>query len=517
MLFSSIGTGYGEISIDGISGIKMQNANANWFFARAGNFSNTGNSNIAIGPFSMQNSVAPIANTFLGFHAGTDLISAEYNTGLGNLALYRVTDGSYNTAVGSGSLKELTTGSNNTAVGENTLATGTDTSFCTALGNSALSNSTGSFNLAFGSYAGTSLTTGSQNTFIGPIAGSGAGQKADATNTTAIGFGVVTTSDNQTIVGNTGVTSIALRGDLKLEYGADVYGEINHNYFATSMMYIHSNDPVYLHSVSNNLILAGALEAMLTAGSSITMTSTIGIGMTAGQNMNLTSLTGNITLSAEGSGHSIIMTSAGEISATAENDIIITSSNGEVSLTAETDIGLTASLGITLTAGTDINLTATSGVYLTAETDINLTATSGVYLTAETVIDMTATETAGIFANSGMTFQTNTGNVALRCNTTGNVSISTDEGSVNISTTYTGAPDNDINLTAARGDIMLTASNGLISIKPNDDLQFDITGHHRWTLAGINSYTNNATALSGLGSTNCVYYNSVIGALSMTV
>ena len=83
-------------------------------------------------------------SSFLVGNATTGTINgANYNTGVGVLALNGITTGDANTAIGRATLYLLTTGSSNTAVGMNAGANVTGSSN-TAVGESALSSASGS-------------------------------------------------------------------------------------------------------------------------------------------------------------------------------------------------------------------------------------------------------------------------------------------------------------------------------------------------------------------------------------
>jgi hypothetical protein len=88
----------------------------------------------------------------------------------------------------------------------------------TAIGYASFTNLTsGTHNAGLGRGAGGSVTTGSQNTFVGGNSGLNGSQKVDAVNSTAIGYGSFTTADNQVVLGNEGVSSTILRGNVSTD------------------------------------------------------------------------------------------------------------------------------------------------------------------------------------------------------------------------------------------------------------------------------------------------------------
>lgn len=148
--------------------------------------SNNG-TNIAIGAEALDNTVGN-QNTVIGFEAASnnDVVSlaTSFNTVLGYQAY---SNGQAN---------------NNTAIGWQSL-------FSSAANN----------NSALGYSSGLLITTGFQNTFIGAFAGGFAGQKIDATNSTAIGYQTITTKNNQVVLGNSSVNETVIRGTTLVDGG----------------------------------------------------------------------------------------------------------------------------------------------------------------------------------------------------------------------------------------------------------------------------------------------------------
>jgi len=211
----------------------------------------TGSANTSIGDNAMHSTTTGVQNTSVGSDSFYDNTTGSYNTAIGNNALIANTTGSYNTAVGDNALHYNTTASRNTAVGEwalgGALTTGSDNTVIgnynmssnttgnwniavgrrtldlnttgadnTAAGNYALySNTTGIENVAVGNNAGYQNTIGTKNTFIGDNAGQNVLQKVDATNSMALGNEAYTTASNQTVIGNTSVTSVTINGTIQ--------------------------------------------------------------------------------------------------------------------------------------------------------------------------------------------------------------------------------------------------------------------------------------------------------------
>jgi len=139
-------------------------------------------------------------NTALGQQALFANISGQENTAIGFVALANHPTGNFNTAVGTSALLNTTAGQN-TAVGAHALQTNDTGNSNTAVGNGALVSSTGSGNIALGQNAGGSVTTASNVTCIGT-----SGANVDNTTWISHVFGVTTQSGMTApvIVSNTG-------------------------------------------------------------------------------------------------------------------------------------------------------------------------------------------------------------------------------------------------------------------------------------------------------------------------
>ena len=145
----------------------------NGFFAGlgAGNFTMTGNSNVAIGFSALAGNTTGYQNTAIGVRALQLNSSGKENTANGENSLGANTSGSNNTAIGRGALQANTTGDNNTASGVSALISNTTGYNNTASGvNALINNLTGFSNAATGTNALFSNTEGSGNTAFGESA-----------------------------------------------------------------------------------------------------------------------------------------------------------------------------------------------------------------------------------------------------------------------------------------------------------------------------------------------------------
>jgi hypothetical protein len=148
-----------------------------------------GNQNVFIGAESGESNLDGAMNTFAGRRAGKINSSGNENTFIGCYAGQNNTIGDHNSFLG------VTTGNSNTTGEENTF-----------LGaHAGYFNTTGSNNTYVGNFAGQYSTTGSNNVFIGFNADA---LTSTLTNAIAIGSGTIVNASNQTIIGNTSMTSI---------------------------------------------------------------------------------------------------------------------------------------------------------------------------------------------------------------------------------------------------------------------------------------------------------------------
>ena len=157
---------------------------------------NGGETNIAIGNYSLD------ANT-----------SGDRNVALGYVALTQNSTGTYNVAIGSGASQLNSSGSSNTSLGNNSMYSNTSANYNTAIGAEALydiarTSDTDGYNTALGYNAGNTgtndITTGNKNTLLGA---STAASAAAGTNQTIIGYGASGTADNSVTIGNSSVTA----------------------------------------------------------------------------------------------------------------------------------------------------------------------------------------------------------------------------------------------------------------------------------------------------------------------
>ncbi|MCU0374332.1 MAG: tail fiber domain-containing protein [Chitinophagaceae bacterium] len=194
--------------------------------------------NIAIGSFSLQNSVAGMnENIALGNDAMRNATAGSYNIAIGNNTLQNIntTGAEHNIALGERSLTQLNGGTGNIGIGRRALFRANNVNNNIAIGDSALAfNETGNRNTAVGSKAAYKLTGsseivafgyeamqnasgGNENTAVGYQAlwtnsgnrNTAIGYKALATNTigtqnTLVGLNALslnTTGSNNTVVG----------------------------------------------------------------------------------------------------------------------------------------------------------------------------------------------------------------------------------------------------------------------------------------------------------------------------
>lgn len=183
--------------------------------------------NIAIGSFSLQNSVAGMnENIALGNDAMRNAIGGSYNIAIGNNALQSVnTAGAeYNIALGERSLTQLTGGTGNIGIGRRAMFQANNVNNNIAVGDSALAfNETGSRNTAVGSKVAYKLTGSSEIVAFGYEAMQNAssgnentavGYQALRTNAgnrnTAIGYKALATNSSGTQNTLVGVNSLSL-------------------------------------------------------------------------------------------------------------------------------------------------------------------------------------------------------------------------------------------------------------------------------------------------------------------
>jgi trimeric autotransporter adhesin len=190
---------------------------------------NGGNSNTAVGDYSVAKNRTGSGNTGIGYKALFSGLTGAENTGVGNLALYANTGGGQ-TAVGSQALYSNTDGYGNSAIGYQAMLTNTRGVYSTAVGSLALTlfnpaagnggstavgaealsaDTTGINNTTIGFQAGKGIVAGNNNVVIGSGTGGAVG---DFTNNILIGVNVQSTANNQTRIGDGGITSVIIGG-----------------------------------------------------------------------------------------------------------------------------------------------------------------------------------------------------------------------------------------------------------------------------------------------------------------
>lgn len=155
------------------------------------------NNNTAVGAHAMRLSVSGVGNTAFGYKAAESNISGFGSVVVGAHAARWMPDGDRNVVVGFYAMGDARS----------------PTSDNVAVGTQALFAATGGRNTAVGTNAGLKVTTGSANVFIGFGAGAGEQQRADVTNSIAIGEGACTTQSHQVVLGNDR-TEVFVFGDL---------------------------------------------------------------------------------------------------------------------------------------------------------------------------------------------------------------------------------------------------------------------------------------------------------------
>ncbi|HET9824637.1 MAG TPA: tail fiber domain-containing protein [Chitinophagaceae bacterium] len=190
----------------------LANATGN-FNTAVGNYAlysnTTGDGNTSVGEGSMYSNTTGRWNTAHGDDALYSNTTGGSNTGIGNSALYANTTGNSNTATGTGALLWNTTGSSNTSVGTDALRNNTTASGNTASGFESLySNNTGSGNTATGYSSLKSNTTGNTNTANGYTA-----LYSNTTGYNNVGVGYTTLYSNTSGYSNTATGYSALHSN----------------------------------------------------------------------------------------------------------------------------------------------------------------------------------------------------------------------------------------------------------------------------------------------------------------
>ena len=157
-------------------------------------------------------------STIVGNNAlSSQTVATGYNTAVGQDSLKSNTSGSNNTAVGTNTLYVNTSGSNNTAVGGSSLGSNNSGFKNTSMGVSSLYNliggnissiSYGQYDSAIGYEAGYYDVSGNFNTYLGANSGQQLGDTNIYQYSTAVGWGAITTSSNQIMLGGNNGTGL---------------------------------------------------------------------------------------------------------------------------------------------------------------------------------------------------------------------------------------------------------------------------------------------------------------------
>ena len=141
-------------------------------------------------------------NLFMGIGSGNFTNTGDFNLAYGGRSLSNLTTGLYNIGVGFDTLQGITTGASNVAVGGDALALNNTGSGNTAVGRESLTDSTtGAENTAVGDAALFASATGSYMTALGALAGVTSAH-ANLTNASAIGAFAEVDESNALILGS---------------------------------------------------------------------------------------------------------------------------------------------------------------------------------------------------------------------------------------------------------------------------------------------------------------------------
>jgi trimeric autotransporter adhesin len=176
---SSNTTAFGQ----GALGLATSGASGCTAIGRAALFSNNGVSNTAVGYEALWLNTIGVNNVAVGAGAFNKMTGSN-GVAIGNSAAPNATSGNVNIAIGADAMGGTILGSYNTCVGNTTLTVG-DTTACTAIGHFA------------GRY---SADTSEFNTYVGYESGPASGS-AVFTQSTALGYGAITTASNQMMIG----------------------------------------------------------------------------------------------------------------------------------------------------------------------------------------------------------------------------------------------------------------------------------------------------------------------------
>lgn len=210
-------TGYHSTYVGAWAGQANTTGNRNAFFGTdTGNYNTTGSENSYFGNGACAYGLSGSSNAFFGTLSGLNN-NANDNSFFGRSSGYENVTGYSNSFFGQNSGYHNVSGHDNAFFGAQSGFNNTTGNGNVSIGrNSNFNNTTGNFNVSIGSSSGAAITNGSSNIFIGSGAGDGASQKADATNSIAIGNGSYTTSNNQIVLGNSSITETLLKGVVKI-------------------------------------------------------------------------------------------------------------------------------------------------------------------------------------------------------------------------------------------------------------------------------------------------------------
>lgn len=208
-------------------------------------------------------------NTFVGNNSGNltlTVVSADFNTGIGDQSLKSLTTGDQNAALGYLSLGDLTTGSSNTALGDSSLSTLLTGSNNIAVGQSAGINYVGaeSGNILIGSEG---VAAESDITRIGYIGGSSSQTECFIDGIWGVNVGSVASVASVISTGQLGETVITAGTGISVTPGAN----------SITIASTGASNPVTtLHTQDGNNVTATAGVINLSGGNSLTTTGTVG-------------------------------------------------------------------------------------------------------------------------------------------------------------------------------------------------------------------------------------------------
>jgi hypothetical protein len=201
----------GTIKLDGNYPVGTGNVALGDTALDAGSLS--GNNNTAIGSGALTVNTTGERNTTLGYTAGANNSSGNYNVYLGSYCADQAT-GSSNVAVGDVALR-VCTGARNVAIGADSMNDTTSGSDNTAVGYTSLdANVNGNYNVAIGGVALGAGVTASTNTAIGYSAFS---SNTAASYNTAVGF---ESGKNLNTTGNTFNTFVGMQSGFNCTVGS---------------------------------------------------------------------------------------------------------------------------------------------------------------------------------------------------------------------------------------------------------------------------------------------------------